>query len=261
MFITGNSFAHDMTVNGSGNMLNFMSNWVSVNFIQLDVRPLIGNQSVPLVKTVPGNPIFYAVDEWLAHGGCPYQSQFDAVEPAGNALSIAEFTDPNGQAGVYPYAAAVYFHQADYNNTTVYLPYDLEYILTPQDGGGIPPIPSAARTHVLEEVLFSLGHIGNSPATDVPEAGVFAVKSYPNPFNPSTKIAYHMPRRGELAVKIYNMRGELVRTLIDEVVTAGDGFVMWDGTDGRGQAVASGVYFYETRAVGQVYVDKLTLVK
>lgn len=109
--------------------------------------------------------------------------------------------------------------------------------------------------------MFAFGHIGQSPTVDVPEPDRFSVQCYPNPFNPRVKIAYHMPRRGELAVKIYNLRGELVRTLIDDQVAAGDGFVPWDGTDSSGQIVASGVYFAETQALGEVHVDKLALVK
>jgi len=72
----------------------------------------------------------------------------------------------------------------------------------------------------------------------VPGLG-FGLVAYPNPFNPSVKIQYSMPQRGELTIKIYNLRGVLVRTLIDEVVVAGEDFVMWDGTDRRGQAVVA----------------------
>jgi hypothetical protein len=133
--------------------------------------------------------------------------------------------------------------------------------MTPQCGGSKTVSPSAARTQLLEEVLLSFGHMGSSPVTSLPEADVFTVKSYPNPFNPSTKIFYHMPQPGELTIKIYNIRGELVRTLIDEVVAVGDGSILWDGTDSRGQAVASGVYFYETRTLGEVHVNKMALVK
>jgi hypothetical protein len=183
------------------------------------------------------------------------------VEVEGNAIRIAEFTDPNDQAGVYSFAAAVFHHQVDFNAKVVYMPYEFNFIMTPQDGGGIPPIPSAARTHVLEEVLLFFGHIGDSPHTDVPDPGVFAVKSYPNPFNPSTKIEYYMPRRGELTVKIYNIRGELVKTLVDEVCPAGVDFVVWDGTNNSSYTAASGVYFYQAKAMGETIVKKIALIK
>jgi hypothetical protein len=95
----------------------------------------------------------------------------------------------------------------------------------------------------------------------VPDAGVFSVHQYPNPFNPRTKIAFNLPRRGELSLKVYNLRGELVRTLIHEVRPAGADFVIWDGTDAAGQAVASGIYFCETRFLGERQVQKMALLR
>jgi hypothetical protein len=260
MFLTGDSYVHDMFNNGTAATMNFVNNWISVNFLQQDVRPFINNQSSPLIRTTQDNPVFTAVTEWIANGGCPGINVFDAVETIGNAVKIAEFTDPAGQTGVYPYAAAVYHHRIDLDNKVIYLPYDYDFIMTPQ-GGSRDPVTLASRTRLLDEVLIHFGHLGSSPVTDVADPGVFAVKSYPNPFNPSTKIAYSMPQRGKLSIKIYNLRGELVCTLIDEAVAAGDDFVVWDGSDGNDQAVASGVYFYETRALGQVHVNKIALVK
>jgi hypothetical protein len=261
MFLTGDGFLYDMINNGSASCVEFVNNWLSVSYLQQDVRPLIDNQTAALVEAIPGNPVFYGVNEWLAYGGCPDVNSFDAVVPVGNAISLAEFTDPSGQAGAYPYAAAVYHHHADYDVNVVYLPYDFNFIMTPQGGSEKPASPSATRTRLLEEVLLSFGHLGSGPVTGLPEIDRFSIMSYPNPFNPITKITYHMPRRGELAIKIYNLRGELVRTLIDEVVTAGDGSLLWDGTDGHGQAVASGVYFYETRTLGRIHVNKIALIK
>ena len=66
---------------------------------------------------------------------------------------------------------------------------------------------------------------------------------------------------GRLVVKVFNLRGELVRTLLDEARPAGPTAVIWDGTDGRGRAVASGVYFYEARTGDRVHINKLALVR
>jgi len=63
-----------------------------------------------------------------------------------------------------------------------------------------------------------------------------------------------------LTLKIFNVRGELVKTLIDGHVDASD-FVMWDGTNNGGNTVASGVYFYEGRMGSDVQTSKLTLLK
>jgi hypothetical protein len=259
ILLMGDGFVSDMLSEG-GMATNFVDNWLPVNLVQANVRPVIDDQATPLVKTHSGNPVFYQIDEWIAYGGCPGVNWFDAVEPRGNSVSLAEFTDRDGQTGVYPYAAGVYHYHEDHDVETIYLPYSFSVVMTPH-GGTKTAAPNSARTRVLEDILIAFSHEPGSSVIGVPEVDVFSVKSYPNPFNPTLKIAYHMPRRGELTIKIYNVRGELVRTVIDEVVEAGDAFVLWDGTDSHGQAVASGVYFYETRVLGQTHVNKIALVK
>ncbi len=64
-----------------------------------------------------------------------------------------------------------------------------------------------------------------------------------------------------MTMKVYDTRGALVRTLLDGQVQQVTGFVVWDGTDQRGEGVSSGLYFVETRADGQVDVRKVTMLK
>ncbi len=260
MFITGDDVVFDMTQNGGTNTLAFVSNWMGVNYIDQDVRPLIGNQATPTVSALAGNPVFLAVDEWVAYGGCLGFNTFDALEVQAGATQLAEFLDPNGASGQYTYTAATLKSNATYNAKVISMPYDFMFIYSNENTGGDGQVLSA-RARVLKEVLTAFGKVGTSPTVPVPDAGVFTVKNYPNPFNPSTKIEFNMPKRGELSIKIYNVRGELVKTLIDEVRPAGADHVLWDGTNNNGDAVSSGVYFYETIAFGKSTVNKMALVK
>ena len=116
--------------------------------------------------------------------------------------------------------------------------------------------------NVLGDVLnyFQFSTVPWNP-TGVPGADKFFASNYPNPFNPSTKIEFNMPKAGHLSLKIYNVRGELIRTLIDESRGAGADHIMWDGTNDQGSNVSSGVYFYEARTAGEVQVNKMALVK
>ena len=84
---------------------------------------------------------------------------------------------------------------------------------------------------------------------------------FPNPFNPSTTIKYTMPKTGHLSLNVYNVRGQLVKSLIDGVRAAGDGEIVWDGTDNRGARVASGAYYYRLTANDRVFTKKMMLVK
>jgi len=90
-------------------------------------------------------------------------------------------------------------------------------------------------------------------------------QNYPNPFNPSTAIRFtvHQQRktRNDListSLKIFNIRGQLVRTLMDEPKNPGDYVAIWDGTDRKDNPVSSGVYFYQLK-VGERKITKKML--
>ncbi|MGD8414862.1 MAG: FlgD immunoglobulin-like domain containing protein, partial [Candidatus Latescibacterota bacterium] len=85
--------------------------------------------------------------------------------------------------------------------------------------------------------------------------------NYPNPFNPTTTVRYDLPAAQDVKIAIYNVRGELVRVLVDRYQAAGRHEAVWDGRNSRGESVASGVYLY--RIVAGDYVDtrKMTLLK
>jgi hypothetical protein len=130
-----------------------------------------------------------------------------------------------------------------------------------QCGGNPVPTPYGVRAEILRDVLTSCGVATGTPVIEVPDAAVFSVSSYPNPFNPRVRIDYQLPTAGRLVMSIYNLKGERVKVLRDEPVAAGPGHVLWDGTDGAGALVASGVYFCRTRAAGKEDVQKLMLVR
>jgi hypothetical protein len=255
MFLTGDDLANDLANSGSAT-LTFLNNWIGIDHQVNSILLTIDNQSTPTVLITPSNPVFSSVDEWIAYGGCPHINTFDGVTTT-TATRIAEFLNPQGQGGSYPYAAATYNYLAAFNNQIIYMPYDLMFVYNAPGNSGLP-----ARAKVLGDVLLTFNHLGGSPVTPVPEVGVFAVKNYPNPFNPQTKIEFTLPRRGQVTVKIFNVRGELVRTVVDEVREGNVVHVaVWSGTDDRGAEVSSGVYFYEVKTNGMTKISKMALLR
>ncbi len=94
----------------------------------------------------------------------------------------------------------------------------------------------------------------------VPE--LFALNlNFPNPFNPETTIAYDLPERTPVRLEIYDVLGQRVRVLMDEVQTAGRYAVRWDGRNALGRGVGSGVYFYRLQAGGFSQVRRMLLLK
>jgi flagellar hook capping protein FlgD len=87
------------------------------------------------------------------------------------------------------------------------------------------------------------------------------LRNYPNPFNPSTKVEFTLGSDAAATLRVYDVRGRLVRTLLDSYVAAGRHTVSWDGRDDRGNASASGVYFMRLQAAGQYLTRTVNLVK
>ena len=262
LFMTGDDLINDLT-NAGTDQVGFLNEYVGVTLVQENLRPAIEWQSAPLVRTMPGSPVFATIDSWLVYGGCLDYNTFDGVETTGSAVQLAEFVDPNGMTGQYTFSAATLYTHPTVNSRVISLPYDLMFVYTNQNDGSKEAAGLSARARLLNDVLVYFGvPFTQADATPTPNAlEPFRVRNFPNPFNPTTKIEYNMPERGHLSVKIYNVRGELVRTLVDGPAEQGPGFVMWDGTNSAGAAQASGVYFYEARAAGEVKVSKMALVK
>ncbi len=83
----------------------------------------------------------------------------------------------------------------------------------------------------------------------------------PNPFNPMTKISFDLAQGGKVRLGIYDLRGLLVRRLVGESLAAGSHIVRWDGMDGGGRSVSSGVYLYRLESSDGVQERKMVLVR
>lgn len=95
-----------------------------------------------------------------------------------------------------------------------------------------------------------------------PSAGAFQLfQNYPNPFAPSTLISFYMPKASAVRVTVFDAAGREVAVLLDGRVKAGLRRVPWDGSDSRGRAAPSGVYFYSVEAGPWKAVRKMTLAR
>jgi len=109
---------------------------------------------------------------------------------------------------------------------------------------------------------------GLGPVTNVLEVegasrplGYRLSQNHPNPFNPETTIRYQLAETGVVRLSLYNVSGQLIRTLVDGAYPAGTYTATWDGTDDAGQAVASGVYLCRMVAGDYRAVRKMVLVR
>jgi len=86
-------------------------------------------------------------------------------------------------------------------------------------------------------------------------------QNYPNPFNPTTTIAFTISDDSIVNLSVYNIKGQRVKTLLNEQMPKGAHTIVWNGKDGLGRDVASGIYFYRLNAGGFVNTKKMLLLK
>ncbi len=102
----------------------------------------------------------------------------------------------------------------------------------------------------------------NTGISAVPENNPLQVYgALPNPFNPVTEIVFATTQSEDISIRIFDIRGRLIADLGQRVFPAGQHGVIWNGTDSHGQAVPSGVYFYQVQSSSDRHVGKLTLVE
>ena len=104
-------------------------------------------------------------------------------------------------------------------------------------------------------------HLGASSGVPAQADRTALGRAAPNPFAEGTVISYQMAAQGPVSIKIYNVEGKLVRTLVDGKVDAGTHSVIWNGIDNSGKVAARGVYFCCMQARGYRATEKIVFVE
>jgi len=207
----------------------------------------------PVVNGIDGGIFDHAVeDQWIAYGGCPTISEFDLLTPQGAAVTAAEF-------GAGPHAAMIV------QETANPVPGMARVVLSGVSFENIQSVVSdgqpTTRSHVLWDILMYLNSFVFTDVHDGPSFDSLA-QNVPNPFNPTTTIEFSVKERAPVTLRIYNVRGQLVKTLVNEVRAPEVVHrIEWDGRNDAGQQVASGVYFYRLVAKDFVKTRKMVLLK
>ncbi|MGD8412757.1 MAG: FlgD immunoglobulin-like domain containing protein [Candidatus Latescibacterota bacterium] len=117
----------------------------------------------------------------------------------------------------------------------------------------------------LVPVVVNGDYISRDPAAGTVgergPAGKIRATAYPNPFNPSTSVRLDLERRADVRAAVYDVSGRFVREIYSGALPAGATVLEWDGTDGTGDRVASGVYFLRVHSGQFSRTLKLVVVK
>ncbi|MCF7793892.1 MAG: T9SS type A sorting domain-containing protein [Candidatus Cloacimonetes bacterium] len=143
------------------------------------------------------------------------------------------------------------------NSRSLSLPVRSYQVLNPETGmfetGSI--VSGQRSNSVIKFDSFENGQ------NETPDNTAKLIGNYPNPFNPVTNILFSLSIEQEIELEIYNMKGQLVRNLVQGQFTAGNHSITWDGKDDSGKSVSSGLYFYKLIATDQVISKKMLLLK
>jgi hypothetical protein len=122
-----------------------------------------------------------------------------------------------------------------------------------------PPYPSCVEDYVGEQDISNCEQVSIIDETLPITYNLH--NAYPNPFNPVTTLRYDIPENAFVNIRIYDLKGRLVNTLVSKEQTAGYKAIKWAGVDDKGKAVSAGIYLYEIQAGNFRETKKMVLLK
>jgi hypothetical protein len=263
LWICGDDVASDLASLASPQALTLLNTWCGVSFITTSYYGVTGGSVVnPRLVGDADLSLFFTgglPDTCLASGGDPLINEFDCLEKTANgkyAMRYPAFNSWNYYAAI---GAENVLEAEDTTRTvrTMWFGQSLQYL---RDERNVVPIDVF---RIVNDVMAWMATATNPDITKTENAPMAygLSQNYPNPCNPFTTIKLDMKEKGTVAVKIYNVAGQLVRTLHDGVLGAGHYTLVWDGRNNRGAAVASGVYFYKMDAKSFSKTRKLVMIR
>jgi len=139
--------------------------------------------------------------------------------------------------------------------------YSLNVSKTDYDSVYIPTITIVAdQVFTLTDNIVLTSLVSDNDATEKPMQTMLKA-NYPNPFNPSTTIDFTLAQPGAVKIDIFNIKGQKVKTLIDDAFAKGSHSIVWNGTDNIGKPVSSGLYFYKMSTAEYTSTRKMLLMK
>jgi len=266
LLLTGNDIGYEL-VEAGDETLGFYTDWLATEYLDNAVGEATVD-SVPGLRDFAGGFDFMTHDdrECVLRGGCPELGYFDVIQPYPGVLGaelIAEYV--KADMTTRP-AGVAYTDSTGYQ--TVTLGFGMEFmsdVLLPT-GHFAPGVSD--RVDLMANIMEYFAKAPTGPGTGSEDNEMFVTKlshARPNPFNPSTTIAYSIAGRSRVTIRVYDAAGRVMRTLVDSPVDAGPHMAVWDGTADAGQRAASGVYFVRMEAEGPAggfrEVRKVVLLK
>ncbi len=110
-------------------------------------------------------------------------------------------------------------------------------------------------------ICYDIIYYTENDSYEIVPSNEISAYNYPNPFNPETTISFDLPQKDKVELVVYNLKGQKVKTLINDEVDKGRHTIIWNGTNNQGKEVASGVYYYRLSCGNYTKTNKMVLIK
>lgn len=239
---------------GSDEILGFWDGWADVDYVAGDF-PYDYLHIVHIYNDIGYNNPEYdtlvgvagdTITDGFSPGLVPWIDNWsDELEPATDAIVIFTDTTASSCRGL----------RYDGAYRVVFLPFTYTFL------------GDTDQAELLSRILdwFGVPHLFMAPEPEPGpevEPSFVLLQNWPNPVNGSgTTFSYELPARAKVSLNVYNLGGQLIKTLVDRMDTPGIKMVEWDGTDNARQRVASGVYFYRMVTEGFDTTKKMVVLR
>jgi hypothetical protein len=235
--------------------VSFRSTYMPFTLINNNHRLAPSSFSIsPKMMAWPGRAYSSGADNnFVLFGGCPGLNDFDVIGASGTTrVEMSYNTASNANGGVVSHVT----NTLGVNRTVIMTGFSLNYVRDDELDG------ISDRALFLRDSIFYMGNpLGQVTGTGGPALKNSLAQNYPNPFNPQTTIAFTLKERGTVSLKVYNVNGELVKTLVNADRASGTYSEKWNGVNEAGQPVSSGVYFYKLVTNNFSQTKKMVLLK
>jgi hypothetical protein len=255
LYLSGDDMAQEWSTMTSPSSAAFIGTYIPHALVTGDHNDLHGTSPLGIgtgtVFVHGGVP-----DTLVAYGGCAIINDFDVVAPVAPSILEMAYDGELDNPAVISHTTL----NAVGNTAKVVLSGFAFHYIRDDRPSGIPD-----RTHHLTDIIRFLGNILDDPVPvdPIPLFTNSLAQNFPNPFNPSTTIKYSIKERAHVTLKIYNVAGQLVKTLVNnEQLPKSEGYTMkWNGRSDSGNPVSSGVYFYKLVTKNFTQTKKMVLLK
>jgi hypothetical protein len=260
LWIAGDNVAYDLTVNGQ-EYNSFLGFTAGMKYLRDMWENAPQDTLHPVVQGFAGSTTagrFFHVND-----DCPILDKTDLIasssQGAANGKVGLALKYPNNLGAATRYAtkyvsfgsdsARVFFQGFNFSNIE-------------EGGERLNLAKNVMLNYFAVPACYSPTDVATDPSAGAPPIRNALSQNAPNPFNPSTVIRYSIAQTGPVTIRIFNAGGALVRTLVDAPHAPGEYTVRWDGNDGGGRRLSSGVYFYRIDSGGGFHDSKkLILLK